>query len=342
VTVPSGRVDIELAADLYEEIIRHVGFAAIPAELPVLPAIPGRRDDNWRLVDRARLAAAGAGLNEIMTWSFIDPEDDRLVDSLPICPGEAVPITNPLAQTQSVMRRSLLPGMVAAAQLNFNQGESSLELFEEGRVFARGDDRPKEAERLGIVVSIDRAAPVEEFKRLKGIVADVAEHTGLPDVSWRPGGAPWLDAEAGAELVTGDDSVIGLAGLLAEEFVSRWDLRAPVAVAELDLSTAGEPPLVRFEALPRHPAVVVDMTVEHGRELVYGELEATALGLATEWVEDLQYVDRFIPNATPDVIRTTLRFVYRHPERSLTQDEVNAAHEALKEGLAARYGVRFA
>jgi phenylalanyl-tRNA synthetase beta subunit len=88
--------------------------------------------------------------------------------------------------------------------------------------------------------------------------------------------------------------------------------------------------------------VVVDMTVEHGRELVYGELEATALGLASEWVEDLRFVARFIPPSTPDVIRTTVRMVYRHPERSLTQDEVNTAHEALKEGLATRCGVRFA
>jgi phenylalanyl-tRNA synthetase beta chain len=342
VTVPSGRVDIELVPDLYEEIIRHVGFAAIPGELPVLPAVPGRRDDNWQLVDRARLAAVGAGLNEIVTWSFIDPDDDSLAGSLPICPGEVVPITNPLAQTQSVMRRSLLPGMVAAAQFNFNQGESALKLFEEGRVFARGDDRPVEAERLGIVLSIDRSAPVEGFKRLKGIVVDVAERTGLPAVSWRPGGTPWLDAEAGAELFTDDGSVIGLAGLLSGDVASRLDLRMAVAVAELDLQSAGEPPLVRFETLPRHPAVVVDMTVEHGHELVYGELEATALGLASEWVEALQYVARFIPPATPDVIRTTVRMVYRHPERSLTQDEVNTAHEALKEALATRCGVRFA
>jgi phenylalanyl-tRNA synthetase beta chain len=240
------------------------------------------------------------------------------------------------------MRRSLMPGMVAAAQLNFNQGEGSLALFEQGRVFSGGDDRPVEGERLGILLSLDGSDPEAEFKRLKGVVSDVMAHIGLPAVTWRPGGAPWLHPEAGAELVTADGRVVGFAGTLSDEYADRWDLRTGVAVAELDLETANPPPLVRFASLPRYPTVVVDMTVEHRRDMVYADLEEATLGLASAWVENLSMVSRFVPPKDPAVVRTTLRLVYRHPERSLTQDEVNSAQEALRRELATRYGVAFA
>jgi phenylalanyl-tRNA synthetase beta chain len=340
VTVPPHRVDIERVPDLYEEVIRHVGYDAVPSELPVLPTTPGRRNANWELIDRARQAAVSAGLAEIMTWSFIDAEIDGLVDSQPICPGESLQLQNPLAQTQGVMRRSLLPGMLSAAGANFNQGEQVLSVFEQGRVFNRGDDGPQEHERLGVALAGGPEKRDEVFARLKGIVDDLGVRVGLPPVDWRANGCPWLDAAAGAEIVAEDGTVIGLAGLLSREFSDRWDLRHDLAVAELDLGLAEEPPLARFEALARHPAVVVDMTVEHGPELSYADLETRARELATELVEEIGYVTRFVPGE--DVVRTTLRLVYRHPEKSLTQDEVNAAQEELRSNLAEALGVGFA
>jgi phenylalanyl-tRNA synthetase beta chain len=340
VTVPSFRIDIERIPDLYEEVIRHVGYSAIPSAQPVLPAIPGRRHPNWELVDRARSAAVGAGLAEVMNWSFISPEDDQLVASQGLCPGEVLALDNPLAQTQGVMRRSLLPGLLAAASANFNQGETVLAVFEQGRVFSLSADGPVENERLGVVLAQPSDTPDALFRRLKGLLGDVMHRVGLPSVTWRPGGAPWLDQSAGAELVTGDGAVIGIAGMLSDEYRQRWDLRSTPAVAELDLGLATEPELPQFQPLARHPAVVVDMTVEHSEQLVFADLEATARELAGEWVEDVAYVTKFEPG--PGVVRTTLRLVYRHPERSLTQDEVNLVQEELRSRLADKLGVSFA
>ena len=342
VNVPSFRVDIDRAPDLYEEVIRHVGYDAVPSRLPILPASPGRRNPNWELIDRARSAAVNAGLTEVMTWSFIDPETDELVASQPMCPGGKLPLDNPLAQTQGVMRRSLLPGLLTAASANFKQGELNLAIFEQGRVFNLGDDGPEEHERLGLVLSGDGASREERFAHLKGLVDDIATRVGLPNRRWSPGGAPWLDRDAGAEILSDDGTMVGFAGMLSQEFCERWDLRYDVSVAELDLKLATELPLPRFEALARHPSVVVDMTVEHRVDLSYAELERTSSDLAGEWVEDLSFVTRFEPRGDQPVVRTTLRLVYRHQDRSLTQDEVNAAHQELRNGLVERLGVTFA
>jgi len=343
VTVPPWRVDIDRVPDLYEEVIRHIGYDAVPSELPVLPTNPGRRNFNWELIDRARDAAVSAGLVEVMTWSFIDPETDDLVATQPLCPGPSLPLDNPLAQTQAVMRRSLLPGLLAAANTNFNQGQRRLAIFEQGRVFSLVDQRPQEHERIAVLLADEVGEPEERFVRLKGIVDDLVRRIGLPGVSWKRGGSPWLDPGAGAELQTADGATIGCAGILSRELAERWDLRHEAAVAELDLERATEPPLSKFRPLHRHPPVVVDVTVEHPADLSYAELQRAVNDLASEWVEDLSLLVRYRDeNALAGLVRTTLRLVYRHADRSLTQEEVNEAHERLRRGLVERLGVALA
>jgi len=341
VTVPSFRIDIERTPDLYEEVIRHIGFAVIPSALPRLETIPGRRNPNWELVDRARAAAISAGLTEVMNWSFIDPETDALVSSQPFIPGEPVILDNPLAQTQGAMRRSLLPGMLTAASFNINQGEGRLAFFEQGRTFDLGDDSPREHERIAVVLADPSRSTAEIFADLKGVVEHLSHRVGLPPLSWRQGGQPWLEEGSGAVLES-STQVVGLAGILANEFSGSWDLRHGVAVAELDIDSAVEPPLPRFEPLARFPAVVMDMTVEHEDDLTYTDLESSTRELAGPRVVELDHLDRFVPDDGSGRVRTTLRLIYRHPERSLTQDEVNAEHMKLREGLAERLGVTFA
>ena len=344
VTAPSHRVDIDRVADLYEEVIRHVGYGAVPARMPVLATSPGHRHPNWELVDRSRDAAVAVGLAEVMTFAFIDPEDDALAGALPLPGGPPLPIANPLARTQSVMRRSLLPGLLAGARGNLNRGERALAIFEQGRVFAAGDDgAPVERERLALALAGLRDGAGVSFAALKGVVEELSDRIGLPQVEWRRGGAPWLDEAEGAVLAVGD-AVIGLAGLLAAGPAARWELRQPVYAAELDLGAAtGHKPPVRFQPVPRFPSVVADMTVEHPTSLPFAALVGTVRELATGLVETVELQARFSGGALPeDRVRTTLRLVYRHPERSLTQDEVNAAQAELKARLAARHEVSFA
>ena len=343
VTPPPHRVDVERVADLYEEVIRHVGYGAVPARLPVLSTSPGHRHPNWELVDRARDAAAAVGLAEVMTFAFIDPDDDALAGELPLPSGPPLPLSNPLARTQSVMRRSLLPGVLAGARLNLNRGERALAIFEQGRVFSAGTGAPVERERLALAIAGGREARAAAFADLKGLVEELLDRIAFPAVEWRRGGAPWLAEAEGAVLVVGE-AVIGIAGLLAAGAAARWDLRQPVYVAELELGPAvGRSQVVRYQPVPRFPAVVADMTVEHAADLAFASLAGAVRELADERVESIELYARYAGAGLPeDRVRTTLRLVYRHPERSLTQDEVNAAQAELKARLAGRLGVSFA
>lgn len=346
VTVPSFRVDLEREADLMEEFVRHVGFDAIPARLPVLSSAPGHRNPNWELVDRARSAAVNAGLAEIMTWSFIDPAFDALVESFPLCPGNAVQLDNPLASTQATMRRSLLPGLLSAVRDNLNQGERAVAVFEQGRVFALAGGAPLEGERLAVALvgpALGAQRPVG-FADLKGVVERMADELGFPALVWRRGGGPWLDEAQGAAIATEDGQIVGCAGLVDAAMATRWDIKVPVYVAELDLRAAAEEiPLPSFVELPRTPAVTADVTIEHSVDLSYAELHAVVRELAGNLVETVELQGRYAGKGLPPgAVRTTLRLTYRAADRSLTQDEVNEQQEALREGLSRRLGVTFA
>ncbi|RLE35820.1 MAG: phenylalanine--tRNA ligase subunit beta [Acidobacteria bacterium] len=343
---PSFRGDIERVADLYEEIIRHIGYDAVPAVLPILRTPPGRRHPNWELVDRGRRAAVACGLTEAVTYAFIDPQVDQRLKSWPLCPGPSIPLVNPLAETQGTMRRSLIPGLLAAARENLNQGEADIALFEEGRVFSNPEgDCFEEPEYLSVVLAGGGLAlpgrDAVDFLELKGVVEALLRDAAFPEVVWQRGGSPWLDEAEGAVLVDGDGKVVGVAGRLGDDEAGRRGFKQPVYVAELRLQAAAvEPPLPRFETLPRFPAVWVDITVEHGVDLPYAVLEAAVRELSDQLVMSVSLVARFTGKALgPDRIRTTLRLVYRHSERSMTQEEVNAAQDALRAALVERLDV---
>jgi phenylalanyl-tRNA synthetase beta chain len=235
-----------------------------------------------------------------------------------------------------------LPGLLSAAQTNLNQGERTLGFFEQGRIFSLDDEGPHEHERLGVVLLDESGDAETRFLRLKGVVEFVCEKVGLPALDWKRGGEPWFAEDAGAVLEAADGKIVGMAGVVAKDIAARWDLGSDVVIAELDIDIAAEPALPRYEALARFPSVVMDMTVEHEEGLNFAELESATRDLAGEWVEDVSYVTRFpLPDESKRV-RTTQRLVYRHPERSLTQEEVNTEHSNLREGLAERLGVTFA
>ncbi|MCP4896204.1 MAG: phenylalanine--tRNA ligase subunit beta [bacterium] len=340
--VPSFRVDLECTADLYEEVIRHVGYDAIPSVLPVLSSTPGGRSQNWQLVDRCRDAAVAEGLAEIVTYSFIDPSDDEVAETLPLVHHKPLVLDNALAQTQGVMRRSLMPGIVSGVRDNLNNGERFVALFEQGRAFTQRDGDPHEAERLAIALSGRRGGREVDFGDIKGVVEGVIERIALPVDVWSRGGQPWLDPSEGAILCTAEGTVLGCVGRLSSEMAARWDLRQPAYVAELDLeATETDMPLPEFKTMPRFPAVIADMTVEHDQSLSFTDLEASVRELASELVSSVELVTQFSGKGIdPGKVRTTLRFVYRNPERSLTQDEVNAEQETLRQSLAGRLKVR--
>jgi phenylalanyl-tRNA synthetase beta chain len=345
-TAPTWRVDLELAEDLYEEVLRHFGYDRIPSALPVASTEPGKRLGSWPLTDRAREALVLAGLAEAVTYSFVSADQDGATAGSPLAGrGTPVSLANPLSARLAVMRRTILAGLAEAAAGNLRRGAESVMLGEVGRVFFGIDGRPREEERVALVVAgrlggWDRQGQAD-FLDLKGVVEAVLGQLGISAVTWRPAAAPVLAPGEGAEVLDGEQ-VIGVAGRLADPVAAGVESPLPLWVAEVDLGCVAAAPRPTMRPVPRFPAVEADLTVRHARGLPYAELTGVIREVAPAWLEDVRPVVQYEgEGVAAGELKTTLRLVYRLADRSLTQDEVNQAHFALMEELSRRLAVSF-
>lgn len=344
--VPTHRADLELAEDVYEEILRLYGYDRIPSAPITMAALPGTRLGSWPLTERAREAAVAVGAAEAFTYSFTTAELEGVTAATPLAArGAAVALENPLSARLAVLRRSLLAGLIEAAGGNQRRGAERGLLAEVGRVFFADNDRVREEERLAFALAGQvgpwDAPRLVDFGDLKGVVETALAHLGIAEVTWRHAANHLLAPGEGAEVLV-DGRVVAVAGRVAETVGAAFDLPAQVWVAEIDLGCAAAESIPSFKPLPRFPAVTADVTVRHKFALPFAEIVAAVSRLAPASLESVAPVVQYRgEGVAPDEVKTTLRLTYRSGDRSLTQDEVNTAHFALLDSLARTLAVSF-
>ncbi len=343
---PGGGVGECWESDLFEEAARLLGLDAIPATLPATRG--GDAPPSPAIIRRRQVARhlAACGYAEAIHYAFHDPVDAAKLPALK--PGAPVELANPLSERYSVMRRSLLPGLVESARFNQRRGAAAVRLFEIGRVFfarsilhrpASGatPELPEEVEMVGLVAGGSVGSPWQrlaeiDFFDLKGAVEGLAAGFGV-EIEARPAVLPGLLEGATAELLSRGE-VVGYLGRLAEEE------GCPLFVAELALPALGEGPAgLEVEASSRFPGVAADLTLTHGTEVPWAELAAAIEAHRPSILTGFELKDRYQGPGVPEgAVNTTIAFAYGAPDRSLTQEEVNAAHLALANQLESRYG----
>ncbi|WCM26405.1 phenylalanine--tRNA ligase subunit beta [Sphingomonas sp. QA11] len=239
VTVPSWRRDVDGSADLVEEVIRIEGIDKVP---PVpLDRVPGvatpTATPEQKLERRTRRAAAARGLNEAVTWSFLSE-----AEAAPFG-GGAWSLANPISEDLKVMRPSLLPGLLAAAERNIKRGAQTVRLFEIGRRYLADAERPT----LGVVLAGEgrargwqqgKAVPFDAFDAKTEALALLAA-AGAPVENLQvmgEAGDAWHPGQSGT-LRLGPKTVLAAFGMVHPLTARAFDLDGPVAAVELYLDS---------------------------------------------------------------------------------------------------------
>ena len=347
VAVPTRRRDIDMEVDLVEEIARSASYDAVPPTLPTGPAVRGRRPADQTALLQARRALAGLGLNETMSYSLLHPRvDDRL--QLPADhPGRRhLTLANPMYEERSVLRTTLLAGLLETLQYNANRQMKDLAIFEVGRIYLprAGGPLPDEPVCLGIA-AMGNAVPgawhhsalAADFYWLKGVVEPLLRSLDVAGWQVTAGDHPSLHPGRQAAIVIGGE-VVGHLGEVHPTVAAAWDLSGRVVAAELRVApllaaTARlrlYQPLARFPAVGRDVSLVIDQAVPADRIL------AAIRQAAGNLVEEVALFDRYTGDPVP-AGKHSLAFsvVYRSAERTLTDAEVDAAHAGVRAALAA-------
>ncbi|HOW98031.1 MAG TPA: phenylalanine--tRNA ligase subunit beta [Kiritimatiellia bacterium] len=344
VRVPSFRPDLEVEVDLAEEFARVHGLDNIPSPSPHAQIIEGSSDAAWRAVSSCRAHLVGLGLREIMNYSFVSARFLDLFD-----PGDAtrrLVIPNPVSQDHAVMRTALAPQMVDTLGRNLARQVEEAAFFEIGRVFGAGPDgQPFEEDRLAIGLmgpagrtGLDRRRPVEPqemYLWLKGAWEELARAQG---VEWRleaDAGCPYLEPGSAAALFIGGEPV-GRMGLVAAKQRAEWRMTQPVAVLEVRLApllgrahvTPACRPVPAYPSVRRDVALIVDAAIRHE------DVVRLIRKAAPAELENIEIFDIF-SGGSIGAGRRSLAYAltYRSASRTLTDEEANGYHEAIKQAL---------
>jgi phenylalanyl-tRNA synthetase beta chain len=351
--VPSFRPDVSREVDLVEEVARARGYDAIPAKLP---AIQASRDEAPReaLRRRARQAGVSLGLSEALTYSFVAPKDLEAVGA----PPAAVTLANPLSERGTVMRTSLLPGVLRAAGHARRHGVPDARLFTVGTLFfaapAGGDTMGTGVdERIAFAALLAGERPAWLAKPAgvdvwdaKGVAAGLVERMVRRPVALlactaderprhlHPRGAAWIEL---------DGKRVGALGPLHPDVADAFDLGAGAVVVELDLlalDAIGQAPR-RFTPIPRFPASTRDLAVVVRDGVPAGEVESAVRQVAGELAEEVALFDRFVGGKVPaGHASLAMHVVYRAADRTLTDAEVDQRHAQVVAEVEKRFGAQ--
>jgi phenylalanyl-tRNA synthetase beta chain len=367
-TVPPDRhYDVTREVDLIEEVARVHGLDEhLPATLPATSGQAGGLSREQKLRRRAEDALRDLGFDEIVGWSFTDPEEtSRLRIPAGDPRADAIALDNPLSEDQSVMRTTLLGSLLGVARRNLARGAPAVALHESARIYrkdGRRDENVDIADGIGPSAGVfagEREAPVREAHHLAALAVGP-----LVAKSWRGGGEPAdffafkgvLEALAGqlgvalefvAEsepfLHPGRSARVLVAGAPAgwigevHPLVCReWDLDAAVAfevelAALVGAATAGEE---EFEDVTAFPAVYQDLAVVVPDDVTAAGVRAAVLGGGDELLRVARVFDLYEGEQLSTGHKSlALRLEFRAPDRTLTDEEVAGARAAIEAGL---------
>jgi phenylalanyl-tRNA synthetase beta chain len=343
-TPPSARADVTREVDVIEEILRVVGYEQVPSTVPTLRRAPGVRPADRG--DAARRALAATGASEAITYGF-QSAARCLALGIAATDRRAQPIAlrNPMTTDQSVMRTSLLPNLLAAVARNQSFGRPDVALFEVGSVFLRrGEgiterpihelaDEPTWA--AGVLAGrrqaqIGLGAPWDAFDAKA--LALVAIRAVAGDLALRvraTRGVAYLHPGVAGEIVHGAH-VVGWFGEVHPDVRKRLGIEGPVFAFDLELEKLPLAGPAQMQPIPRFPASTRDVSLLLAAELPAARVIDVIEQVAEPLVQRIRLLEDYRDPKLGDGRKSMLWSIeYRSPDRTLTDAEVDKAHEAI-------------
>jgi phenylalanyl-tRNA synthetase beta chain len=329
--VPSFRVDVSREADLIEEIGRHWGFDRIAPTLPALDAWPPPPQPALERDRLVRRLLCGAGLQEAMTFTFIERDW-----AAPFAPDDQlVTLKNPLSEKFAVLRPSLTPGLLESLIYNRHRQAADVRLFELGATFSRAGG---ERRAVGWVLAGSRgthwsgAGGPLTFSDVKGVAELVAGAFRVRVTARAADDCPWLMPGQAAHVTTETGQVVGWLGRLA----STRGIDDAVYAGELlldVLSSASSGPMP-IDPLPRHPSIVRDISIVIDERLPAATVRGTIRSAAPATLVAVAEFDRYQGTGVPaGQVSLSLRLTFQDAARTLTDAEAHAAVDAIVAAL---------
>jgi len=326
VVPPSYRNDVNEEIDLIEEVAKIFGLENLP-NAPV-----------FLLEREARKNLLSLGLQEWMCCDLIDPKKLSLILNRNEMPGEPVHVVNPSSVELSVLRPSLLPGLLMCALHNYDKGNHDLSSFEVGKIHFKRDGQMKEELMAAVLMTGQRhpkswAAAEEgiDFFDLKGVSEAFFEGMNLPEVTYKPHNHSLFHPERQAAMMVGE-CLLGVLGEVHPAILRQLDYPHRIYLMELSLHELYplQKSRERMTPLPVFPSSTRDLTLTLDKSISYEQLEKAILKARPPHLESFSLKSIFTSDKLgADKQNVTFHFIYRGKEDTLPQEVVDREHQSL-------------
>ena len=341
VTAPSFRFDIEIEADLIEEIARIYGYNNIKTQLPLTHLQLNKDNELHNHTKKMRQLLVNRGFQEVITYSFVDAEMQELLN-----PGvSALPLANPIASELSVMRTNLLPGLLGALRFNQKRQQQRIRLFETGLIFQNDNNLSQIPAFAGVITGninknhwdikdrscdlFDLKKDVEALFELNGDEIGVSfsqvEHSAL-----HPGQSAKIIYE---------NQQVGFIGALHPSIQKGLGLRKEVFVFELELRSISRQIAAKYKKISKYPWIRRDLSITVAEEITIAEIMTLIGKTASDVLYNLELFDVYRGEAI-DLGKKSLALglTFQRTSSTLTDDEVESAVGRILENLRKEFG----
>lgn len=337
VIVPSWRQDVNLQADLDEEVARFFGYDNIPTTLPTGEATTGSLPFKLRIENVARNVAEQCGFSEAMSYSFESPKVfDRLLLPAEDKKRQAVVISNPLGEDYSVMRTLPLNGMFLSLSTNYNRRNKNVRLYELCNTY-----QPKALpltelpeERMQLVLAFYGDG---DFFELKGVLEEILIKVGLKDrVSYEPGTLkPYLHPGRQAEMIY-DGTIIGYLGEIHPDVLEGYDIgdKAYVGVLDMPEIVARASFDTKYQGIAKYPAVTRDLSMLVQKEITAGQVEEVIRKSSGSILENCELFDIYEgTQIKPGFKSMAYSLSFRAKDRTLEEKDITEVMNRILKNL---------
>lgn len=338
VRIPTYRRDLFQEVDLIEEVIRVFGYENIPKQATSYHSSPINHAPLFSFEKEVKNRLVAEGLQELITCDLIGPKLLQIVQGKSFKEEDFVRVLNPTSIEQSVLRTSLLPGLLEVVKYNFDHECQHVSAFEVGRIHFKEEDGYKEQSVVGIVLMGEKAPyhidpkPKEvDFFDLKGIIENLLKGVGIEKYIFHTSKKDTFHPGRQAS-ITVEGLEIGSIGQVHPAILKRLDLPRLVLFAEFDLQDLYQKrkPFKKQMPLPIYPSSERDWTITLDESLPVQRLLVAAKTAHSHLLEDVSLLDIYKSDQIGASLKNvTLHFIYRDRDKTFHQEDVDREHERI-------------
>lgn len=340
ITVPTFRDDIEMEADINEEIARLYGYDNIPSKLMDTTFTQGMISERQKIISMAKDNLAAQGLFEVLTYSFVSPavfDKINMAENDPL--RNAITLMNPLGEDQSIMRTTLIPNMLELIARNYNRKVDKGSFFEISKIYlARAlplAELPDERDTLTIGMYGNY-----DFYDVKGIIENLLASLNIEDYKILPSKHDSLHPGKTAVLWVNNEEV-GCFGEVHPYVLNNYDIPIKVYIAELNFEkiVSGMNLDRKFTPLPKYPSIERDIAIVITNEVSAGQIEDIIRNKGGKLVEKVELFDVYKGSQIEEGYKSlAFRITYRSNDKTLTEDDIAKIHNRIINSLTNQVG----